>query len=135
MLPMQNSQDKKTFVTIPNKGKIELSYLLDMVGHLRQFTWTYRAWKPTPALIDKSNGSSRQYVGQTFDPKYFDLVNDGWTHDHCEICAQTISDKNGYGDNEGYVSENGDWLCNGCHKLFIEPSDLEATIDSLKEEK
>lgn len=53
---MQENQEKKTFVTIPNKGDFELNYLLDMVDYLRQFSWAYRVWKPTPALIDKSGG-------------------------------------------------------------------------------
>jgi hypothetical protein len=88
-------------------------------------------WKPTPALIDKSGGSSRQYVGQRFDPKYFNLVQDGWTHDHCEICFTTISNKEGYGDTDGHVAENGDWICKECYKLFIEPNDVQETIKSL----
>jgi hypothetical protein len=127
---MQESQDKKTYVTLPNKGDIELSYLLDTVDYLRQFSWTYKVWKPTPALIDKSGGSSRQYAGQRFDPKYFDLVEDGWTHDHCEICVATISNKEGYGDTDGYVNDNGDWICKECHNLFIKPEDVQERIKS-----
>ena len=129
---MQNNKDKKTYVTIPNKGDHELDNLLETVEYLRQLTWTYKIWKPTPALIDKSGGSSSQYMGQNFDPKYFDLVEDGWTHDHCEICFQTISNKEGYGDMDGYEANNGDWVCKDCYSLFIKPSDVQDIIKSLK---
>jgi hypothetical protein len=129
---MQKEQDKKVYVTIPNKGDHELSNLLDTVNYLRQSIWTYKIWKPTPALIDKSGGSSRQYVGQKFDPKYFDLVADGWTHDHCEVCFQTISNIEDYGDADGYESENGDWICKDCYDLFIKPEDVQKTIKTFK---
>lgn len=129
---MQESQDKKTYVTIPNKGDIELSFLLDTVDYLRQLKWTYKIWKPTPALIDKSGGSSRQYLGQQFDPKCFDLIEDGWTHDHCEICFTTISNKAGYGETEGYVTENDDWICEECYSLFIKPDAVQDAINSFK---
>ncbi|MFL5740225.1 MAG: hypothetical protein ACJ75B_08405 [Flavisolibacter sp.] len=129
---MQEGQDKKTYVTIPNKGDIELSYLLDTVDYLRQFSWIYKVWKPTPALIGKSGGSSTQYVGQQFDSKYFDLVEDGWKHDHCEICFTTISNKESYGDTDGYENDNGDWICKECYNLFIIPADIHKTIKSLR---
>ena len=129
---MQESKDKKTYVTIPHKGEFELSYLLDTVDYLRRLKWVHKDWKPTPALIDKSGGSSRQYVGQRFDPKYFDLVENGWTHDHCEICSQTISDKIGYGDADVYEGENGDWVCNECYHLFIIADDVQETIKPFK---
>jgi hypothetical protein len=129
---MQKNQDKKIYVTIPNRGDHELSNLLDTVDYLRQLTWTYKIWTPTPALIDKSSGSSRQYVGQTFDSKYFDLVEDGWTHDHCEVCFQTISNIEGYGDSDGYKGDSGDWICKDCYALFIKPEDVQKTIRSLK---
>jgi hypothetical protein len=129
---MQESKNQKTYVTIPNKGEIELGYLLDTVDYLRQLNWTQKVWKATPALIDKTGSSPRQYVGQKFDPKYFDLVEDGWTHDHCEICSQTISDKEGYGDTDGYEAEDGDWLCKDCFNLFIRPDEIHEAIKSLK---
>jgi hypothetical protein len=128
---MQETQDKKTYVNIPNKGDIELNYLLDTVEYLHDSTWTKKIWEPTPALIDKKGGSSRQYDGQQFDPKLFDLVEDGWTHDHCEICQTTISNKEGYGDQAGYANDNGDWICLECYNIFIKPDDVQTTIESL----
>lgn len=88
------NKEKKAFVRIDNWGEMELNHLADTVRNLKTYgTWDLEKWKPTPALIDKNGKTSRQYVGQHFDPKYIDLVPDGWTHDHCEICTKTISDK------------------------------------------
>ena|SRR5438093_1377877 len=132
---MQKNQDKKTYVTIPNKGEHELHTLLETLGYLRQLIWTYKVWMPTAALIDKSGGSSSQYVGQKFDPKYFDLVEDGWTHEHCEICYQRITNIEDYGDEDGYEAQNGDWVCKECYNLFIKPNDIQETLKSLKTTK
>ncbi len=129
---MPQDKDKNTYVTIPNKGDHDLTDLLETLYHLRRLTWTFSNWTPTPALIDKSGGSSRQYIGQNFDPKYFDLVEDGWTHDHCEICSRVISNIQGYGDTEGYKGDNGEWICKECYNLFIKPIDVQETIKSLK---
>ena len=129
---MEENSDKKVYVTIPNKGEHELTTLLDKVDYLRKETWSFKIWTPTPALIDKSGGSSRQYVGQKYDAKYFDLIKDGWTHDHCEICFHTISNIEGYGDGDGYTSDSGDWICKECYNLFIQPKDVQTAIQSLK---
>ena len=129
---MEKDQGKKVYVTIPNKGDHELSSLLYKLDHLRQIKWTYKIWETTPALIDKSGGSSRQYVGQNFDSKYFDLVENGWTHDHCEICFHTISNVESYGDTDGFKTENGDWICKECYNLFIKPDNIQETINSFE---
>jgi len=129
---MRKTKDKKTYVTIPNKGDYELDSLLRIIDYLRQLTWRYKQWLPSPALIDKSGGSSQQYVGQKFDSKYFDLIEDGWTHDHCEICFATISNKPDYGGSDGYVAENSDWVCRECFALFIQPKNAHEAIQRLK---
>ena len=109
---------------------IQLDTLLKEVNELREANWTYKIWAPTPALIDKSDGSSRQFVGQNFDPKYFTLNNTGWTHDHCAFYSHTISDIEGYGDTDGYIS-NDDWLCKECYRKCIEPKDIDTLIKGL----
>ena len=98
---------------------MELNRLVDTVMELKsRGIWVFKKWKRTPALKDKSGGVSRQYVGQSYNPKYIDLVEDGWTHDHCEICTKTISDTNQY-DTQGYNLDN-DWICEECYHFFIE---------------
>ena len=124
--------NKKYYVTIPNKGEHELNSLLETVDYLRQLSWTLQLWTTRPALIDKKGGSSRPFVGQKYDPNYFDLVDNGWTHDHCEICFQTISDIKDYGDLEGFTNYNNEWVCKSCFDLFIKPNNVKPIISSLK---
>jgi hypothetical protein len=128
---MQENSDNTKFVTIPHAGRYQLDTLLKEIIDLRESTWTYKIWTPTPALIDKSDGSSRQFVGQKFDPQYFTLDNAGWTHDHCEFCSQTISNIDGYGDTDGYISNN-DWICKNCYRKFIEPKDIDTLVKELE---
>jgi hypothetical protein len=46
------------------------------------------------------------------------IVKDGWDHEHCRICFQTISSVEV--DNEdGYVNEEGDWLCKSCYQNYV----------------
>ena len=124
---MEESKGKSVYVHIPHAGRYQLDELLKEVNELRGAVWVYKVWQATPALLDKASGSSTQYVGQTFDPLYFDLVQTGWTHDHCEFCSQRISDAEGYGEAGGYVSANG-WLCKDCHKLLLNTKDIGTLI-------
>jgi hypothetical protein len=124
--------DKTYYVTIPNKGEHELKSLLETIEYLRQGTWTLQVWTPLAALIDKKGGASRPYVGQKYDPDYIDLVPNGWTHDHCEICFQTISDIKDYDDTEGFTNDNNEWLRKSCFELFIKPDNVKSFISSLK---
>jgi len=125
---LQMKHEKKIFIKIDNWGEIQLDYLVDTVKQFKnEGTWTLKQWKRTPALNDKSGGSSRQYVGQTYDPKYIDLVQDGWTHDHCEICTRTISDTDDW-DTQGYNLYNL-WICDKCFNLFMVPADIVSELD------
>ena len=81
---------------------------------IQKNNWEFRKWLARPALIEKKGGGSRLYVGQKFDSEYFELVQDGWSHDHCEICSKVISDfKDENADDCGYFYE-GDWICESC---------------------
>ena len=123
--------DKKTYLVLPNKGEIELNYLLEQVEWARQDNYELKDWFPGKALIEKNGGGSRLFTGQSFDDKHFELKEDGWTHDHCEICFETLSDSN---EKEGYF--NGQiWICKSCHELFIEPADINGTVNRLEKIK
>ena len=120
--------EKKTFIKIDGWGEMELEYLLDLVKNLKDGkTWTFKIWKPIPALIDKNGNTSRPFVGQKFDPNHIDLVPDGWDHDHCEICTQKISNKEDWGDIDGYNHEL-DWICKQCYSLFMTAVDIEKEL-------
>ena len=124
--------NKTYYVTIPKKGEHELKNLFETVNYLRQVTWTFQVWTPMPALNDKNGGSSRPYVGQNYDPNYFDIVEHGWTHDHCEICFQKLSAIIEFAEIEGFTNDNYEWLCKSCFELFFKADNIKTIISSLK---
>ena len=70
--------------------------------------------------------------GRSTTPNYFDVVDNGWTHDHCEICLQTISGIQDYGETEGFTNDNNEWICKSCFELFIKPDNVKSFMSSLK---
>lgn len=93
----------------------------ELIKDFQKLNWEKKKWLTTIALVEKDGSSVREYVGQRFNTKYFEIKEDGWTHDHCEICYITISE----GDNnlefeiEGYNHGNK-WICNNCYSQHIE---------------
>lgn len=119
------------YVILPNRGEFELDYIYEKSIELRKFKWSFTNWSFRPALVD-INGNSREYLGQDFDSDKFELIENGWTHDHCEICFTNISE----GDNNSDFEIDGfeydsDWICKCCYENLIEPIDLDKTIESL----
>lgn len=48
-------------------------------------------------------------------------VSEGWDHEHCAICWETISEsKQPY----GYADQNGEWVCESCYSNFVQPKNL-----------
>jgi hypothetical protein len=91
--------------------------------YYRSLDWVFQIWQPSPALIEKKGGgNARLYVGQNFDPKSFDLVEDGWNHDHCEICYETLCDNPESCQTEGYTADH-QWLCRKCYGNLFQDSD------------
>ena len=128
-----NRSPKKKYVVLPNMGELELDYVIEQATELRKYNWTFKKWTSRPALIDKSGGRSSEYTGQNYDPEKTDLIEDGWTHDHCEICFATISEGDSDDDfeTEGYNFENA-WVCKSCYQKFIQPENLDAAINKMK---
>lgn len=130
--------EKQIFVKLPNSdGVIELAYLTEQILNARniEHDWQPKRWTPQPALIEINGGSSQLYHGQKYDPQYFNLVDDGWTHDHCLICFQTISnnsDQNEQVVSEGYTDQFNNWICHNCYSNFIQPKDYNAVLNDLK---
>lgn len=100
----------------------KLADIQDDVDWCRQQSWTRQRWQPTPALVHKKGGRTSQYVGQKFDPDKIDLVEDGWTHDHCAVCWHALFDGEKEEDNTGWTDGNRNWLCSECHDKLIETS-------------
>src|SRR5438128_4229062 len=114
-----------TYVTIPGWGEMDVEYLVEEIRALKlRGDWTMKEWKAVPALNEKNGRTSAKYNGQNFDPKYFDFIEDGWTHDHCQICSKTISDNPGNSDwaTRGHTNGN-DWICEQCYSLFMTTND------------
>lgn len=89
--------------------------------YLKSQDWEYQLWTPSPALVDKNGFVSHQYVGQKYDPKYFTVADEGWIHDHCEICFKKFCEDEEECEKHGFVSKN-QWLCNACYHAFIKQS-------------
>lgn len=109
-----------------NKKKIAENYTQDFsedefIEDLKKLKWEKKKWITAVALVEKNGSSVRQYIGQNFDEKYFEIKEDAWTHDHCEICYTTISegDDNTNFEIEGFNHDNK-WICNDCFNKHIE---------------
>ena len=89
---------------------------------VRKQTWKQSLWKPSDALVHKKGGVTSLYVGQKFDPKYIDLIKDGWTHDHCEICWWTLFNSEKTEENSGYSNGRRSWLCSECFEKLVRPN-------------
>lgn len=119
-----------TFVKLPT-GDIEIDHIREMYEDLKDTSFEYMKWTPRPALIEKNGKTTWLYTGQKFDPNYISLVNDGWTHDHCQICSINISDnENEYIVTSGYF--NGyDWVCKSCFEIIIVVDNLEKALTEM----
>ena len=116
-----------TFVRLPS-GDIEIEHIREMASDLKDTNFKYSKWFARPALIDKKSGTTHLFHGQKFDDKYFDLDNEGWTHDHCAICSVVISEQESeYVKHDGYY--NGwDWICKDCYEALFMSDNLEEAL-------
>ena len=118
------------YVKLPT-GDFDIEDLREFYADLKDSSFQFSEWKPRPALVEKYGKTSWLYTGQTYDPKFIDLVEDGWIHDHCYVCSKTISGtKNEYTETSGYF--NGfDWVCKHCYETIINTDDLEKRLSEL----
>lgn len=120
----------KTYIILPT-GKFETNYLEEVYYDLKVTRFELQVYKPSPALIDKSGKSSRPYIGQNFDPQYFDILENGWDHDHCEICSTKISAEE-IDENQtiGYFN-GGLWVCKSCYELILATDNISQRLSEL----
>ncbi len=106
------------YVTI-HGGKWKLDDIQESVDWVLEQQWKKQKWIARAALV--SEGSTSDYAGQKYNPEYTELVEGGWSHDHCEICWWSIheDDEPEYG--EGYTSDGHKWVCTECFNQFIAP--------------
>ena len=88
---------------------------------VQEYEWHKTKWTNLPALVHKSGSRTSLYDGQKFDPQYIDLLEDGWTHDHCEICWHTIYETDEPEHGFGYKNIEDSWICCKCFEQYTKP--------------
>ena len=116
-MPSSASSDDTTVLIHGSAWKTK--DIADSVEWCLTQTWRRETWKPTAALVHKKGGTVSQYRGQKFDPDKIDLVEDGWSHDHCEICWWTLRESDDPDDGVGYRNETNGWICSECFEQFV----------------
>ena len=80
---------------------------------------------PRAALVDKKSGCSTPYSGRPYDELHFKVVEDGWKHDHCEICWWPLHLSDDEDEGSGYFDGAYSWLCTECFTQFVEKNEKE----------
>jgi hypothetical protein len=79
--------------------------------------WKKQKWLSRAAFVSK--GKTSDYVGQNCNPKYTELIEDGWSHDHCEICWWSLHELENSDSGEGYTNDGRSWLCTECYEQSV----------------
>jgi hypothetical protein len=97
--------------------KIE-KLLRERTQYFRQQQWSLKKWTPSPTLR-RQDGYENKYYGQEFDSSQFELIENGWDHDHCEFCSVKIDAHPREGvETEGYT-DGIYWICSECYRKYI----------------
>lgn len=107
---------EEKFVTI-HGDKWKSKDVEEPIEWARTQKWEKRKWHPRATLVSK--GKTSDYVGQKYNSEYTKLEEDGWTHDHCEICWWTIHESDNREEGIGYTTDGHRWLCSECYEQFI----------------
>jgi hypothetical protein len=71
---------------------------------------------------DSRDGSewhmSKPYRGEPFDPEEYELWDDGWDHEHCDVCRATVEKGMSYWPNVDPNAGHVD-LCEACYPRVI----------------
>jgi hypothetical protein len=74
------------------------------------------AFNPRPALVNKEGGDCYPYGGEEYDKARFDVKDEMWEHEHCDICGFSIDANYTYWANNGRVNI----LCDECYDHFVQ---------------
>jgi hypothetical protein len=119
----------RMLVRYPGENQSELESLRLHIAFARSQAWTPSAWKPAYELRNKRNGLRSTVWDGKFDQEIFELISKS-DHDHCGICWLTFSPAKGHLQ-EGWFNGQS-WICNTCHRLFIQTNDPEAALAQLE---
>lgn len=101
----------------------EEEYVLFMLQDMREGNFRRETWKPRDALVSADGSRATIYTGQDYDPAKWVLRRRFSDHDHCQVCNWLFIDSQGDDHALGYT--NGyNWLCDECHRLFIQEDQL-----------
>jgi hypothetical protein len=92
------------------------------VEDLRKLSWRLCEWHSQPALFGIADHTLQRFHGQPFDRSQFKVVENGWDHDHCELCWAKITDLPGLDAKhfgEAYTDGGDQWLCQPCFERVI----------------
>lgn len=88
----------------------------------RRFRFVQKTFHPYACLLSKEPLNEEgarlwePYRGQPYDPDRFELMDDAWDHEHCDVCYAHVDDGMVYWSNDGpeYVD-----LCTTCYPLVV----------------
>ena len=67
---------------------------------------------------DSDDQSSQQYPVNK-DASGYRIVEEGWDHEHCELCSTHIDARD-----FGYRDPDDHWMCGTCYEKYVIPHDL-----------
>ena len=73
---------------------------------------------PPPSRDGNEWHMSRPYRGEPFDPGEYELQDDGWDHEHCDVCWARVEDGMAYWPNVDPDAGHVD-LCEACYPLVM----------------
>lgn len=82
------------------------------------FHWEKHPCIPRDALVKRDSGCAMLYHGENYDANEFELVKQGWTHDHCMICWRMLYSADDPEQSVGYTNGQ-EWLCENCYAVVI----------------
>ena len=97
----------------------------NLAEEVRNNKWVKKKWNPSPALLCKKSKVITKYSGQKYDSNKFELIENGWDHDHCLFCWQCICDSGSKNCKYNGFTDGEYWICETCHqKVIVERIDV-----------
>jgi len=97
---------------------INVEVIKKEIEHFKSLNWSFGKWESKPAIRDRS-GLISKFVGQEYDSEKWDYIDNGWKHDHCEICSLRMFESNITAEQYGFKNQEDDWICHECFKKII----------------
>jgi hypothetical protein len=84
--------------------------------------WERRRFQTSDMIWERQPGGG--HIGHRKQPGEqpeagAELVRDGWDHEHCRLCWETISARPG--EAHECFTDGEDWVCGACFRKYIAP--------------